>query len=52
MGDLDMAGISGPALTPFLLARIAEHSGGRSLQANLGLLENNAAVAAAIAQGL
>ena len=48
LSDLDMAGISGPGVTPFMLRRIADHTGGRSLEANLGLLENNAAVAAAI----
>lgn len=42
-------GIAGAALTPFLLARIAEITDGRSLRANLGLLANNAGVAAEIA---
>lgn len=41
--------ISGKAVTPFLLARIAEQTRGRSLQANLALLKNNARVAAEIA---
>jgi len=45
-------GISGAALTPFLLARIAELTEGRSLRANRALLENNAAVAADIAVAL
>lgn len=44
-----VAGIAGKALTPFLLGRIAEHTGGRSLEANLALLEDNAAVAADVA---
>lgn len=52
LSDLDMAGVTGPAVTPFMLARIAEHSGGRSLEANLGLLANNAAVAASIVTAL
>lgn len=52
LSDLDMAGIKGPAVTPFLLARIAEHTEGRSLLANLGLLANNAAVAASIVKSL
>lgn len=43
------AGIGGKARTPFLLGRIAEHSGGQSLEANLALLEDNAAVAADVA---
>ncbi|HJU87170.1 MAG TPA: pseudouridine-5'-phosphate glycosidase [Gemmatimonadota bacterium] len=42
-------GMAGAALTPFLLGRIAEITDGRSLRANVALLENNAAVAAEIA---
>jgi pseudouridine-5'-phosphate glycosidase len=42
-------GISGRELTPFLLARMAEQSGGATLKANIALLENNARVAAEIA---
>lgn len=42
-------GIAGPALTPFLLAQLAELSGGRALAANLALLRNNARVAAELA---
>jgi pseudouridine-5'-phosphate glycosidase len=42
-------GVSGKALTPFLLARIAEATGGRTLQANVALLTQNARVAAQIA---
>lgn len=41
--------ISGKAVTPFLLARIATRTQGRSLQANLALLKNNARLAAEIA---
>ena len=41
--------ISGKAVTPFLLQRIAERTQGRSLQANLALLKNNARLAAEIA---
>jgi len=44
--------IRGKAITPFLLARIAETTGGASLRANVALLENNAAVAARIAGAL
>jgi pseudouridine-5'-phosphate glycosidase len=43
------AGVRGPALTPFLLNVLAEETGGRSLEANLALLESNAALAAAVA---
>ncbi len=42
--------IRGQALTPFLLKRVSELSGGRSLSANLALLLNNAGLAARIAR--
>ena len=47
--ELDVRGISGQDVTPFLLARIVERSQGRSLLANLALVRNNAATAAQIA---
>ncbi len=46
------ADIHGSAMTPFLLARVKELSGGDSLRANLALLLNNAAVAAQVAVGM
>ena len=46
------AGIAGARLTPFLLAEVERATGGRSLAANLGLLEANAALAAEIAVAL
>jgi pseudouridylate synthase len=48
--DAQDRGISGQALTPFLLARINKLSGGRSLASNLVLLHNNATLAAKIAK--
>lgn len=42
-------GISAKAVTPFLLGRLFELSGGRSLQANIALVLNNARLAAAVA---
>jgi pseudouridylate synthase len=42
-------GIIGQAVTPFLLRRVSEYTGGDSMQANLGLLRNNARLAAKIA---
>lgn len=45
-------GVSRQALTPFLLKRIFELTGGKSLVANIALIENNAAVAAQIAVAL
>lgn len=47
--ELDEQGIVGQAVTPFLLTRVAERTGGRSLQANISLIKQNAAVAADIA---
>jgi pseudouridine-5'-phosphate glycosidase len=46
------AGIAGARVTPFLLSRVAERTGGRSLAANLALLENNARVAGRVAVAL
>lgn len=51
-GEADEQSIHGQAVSPFLLARVAQLSGGRSLQANLALLRNNARVAAAVARQL
>ena len=45
----DRAGVHGKVRTPFLLAALAELTGGRSLESNLALLEDNARVAAEIA---
>ena len=47
--EMQRQGITGKDTTPFLLARIAERTGGRSLEANIQLVKNNARVAAAIA---
>ena len=44
--------ISGRELTPFLLSHMAESSAGSTLKANIALLENNARVAAEIANAL
>ena len=44
--------LPGKQVTPFLLARVAQATAGRSLHANLLLLENNARVAAEIAVAL
>ncbi len=45
-------GITGKAVTPFLLGRIAALSGGRSLEANRALVRNNARLAAEIAAAI
>jgi len=41
--------VTGKEITPFLLASLSERSGGRTLAANIALLEKNAKVAAQIA---
>ncbi|NKX46023.1 pseudouridine-5'-phosphate glycosidase [Roseicyclus persicicus] len=45
-------GISGKAVTPFLLQRLFELTQGRTLEANIALVLNNARLAAAIARAL
>ena len=50
--DAEAAGIHGPASTPFVLARVAELTGGRSVEANLALIEQNARVAGEVAVAL
>lgn len=45
----DEAGVTGKAVTPFLLLKIVELSGGRSLEVNLDLARNNVRVAAQVA---
>ena len=45
-------GIGGGEVTPFVLARVAELSGGRTLQTNIGLIVNNARTASRIAVAL
>ena len=46
------AGITGGAVTPFVIERIAGATQGRTVAANLALVEHNAAVAAGIAAAL
>ncbi|MFN2455874.1 MAG: pseudouridine-5'-phosphate glycosidase [Pyrinomonadaceae bacterium] len=50
--DAACAGVTGRELTPYLLSRMKELSGGATLESNIALLENNARVAADIAQAL
>ncbi|MBL8343021.1 MAG: pseudouridine-5'-phosphate glycosidase, partial [Rubrivivax sp.] len=52
LADAARQGIGGKALTPFLLARIEQLSGGRSLVANIALVKHNAAVGARLALAL
>lgn len=46
IGECNEKGIHGKATTPFLLARVAELTGGDSLASNIQLVYNNAALAA------
>jgi len=50
--DLDTNNISGKAVTPYLLSRLAEESGGQTISSNVNLVKNNARVAALIAGNL
>ena len=50
--DAASRGVHGREITPYLLARIAELTEGKSIQANIALLRNNAATAAQIALAL
>jgi len=45
-------GVAGKDLTPFLLRRVGELTGGKSIEANVAVLKNNARVAAEIAKAL
>lgn len=49
LAELDRRGVVGQDVTPFLLARVAEQTAGRSLAANISLVRHNAATAALIA---
>lgn len=50
--DADDGGITGNAITPFVLDRIATATGGASVPANIALVENNAGLAAELASEL
>ena len=49
LSEMRRRGIRGKATTPFLLERIAELTGGKSLEANVALVRSNAQLAADIA---
>lgn len=48
MALAEKSSISGKEITPFLLSQLSEISGGKTLAANIALLENNARVAAEV----
>ena len=50
--DADAQGVKGKAVTPFLLARIKDLTGGRSLATNIALVKHNALVGARLAVAL
>ncbi|MDF1715736.1 MAG: pseudouridine-5'-phosphate glycosidase [Antarcticimicrobium sp.] len=50
--ECDEEGITGKAVTPFLLDRVFKATRGKSLRANIALVRNNAVLAAQIAQAL
>ena len=47
--EAEAQGVNGKAVTPFLLARIKQLTGGRSLDTNIALVKNNAVLGAALA---
>lgn len=49
VAEAEERGITGAAITPYLLGRIVELSGGESLRANIALVKNNAAFGARLA---
>jgi pseudouridine-5'-phosphate glycosidase len=49
LAEATEAGVSGQAVTPFVLSRLHEISGGRTLDANRKLVAHNAALAAEVA---
>lgn len=52
VAEAEQAGVGRKELTPYLLGRILELTGGRSLTANIALVRNNAALAAQVAAEL
>jgi len=52
LAEAERAGVTGAAVTPFVLRRVDEESSGASLKANLALIENNASLGARLAVDL
>ncbi len=52
LAEAEARGISGKAVTPFLLERVGAATAGKALAANVALVRNNAAMAARIATAL
>jgi pseudouridylate synthase len=49
VAEAEEAGISGPQVTPFVLSRLHERTGGRTLETNARLVADNAELAARVA---
>jgi pseudouridine-5'-phosphate glycosidase len=49
LADARAEGVSGQGVTPFVLARLHERSGGRTVEVNVQLIADNAALAAEVA---
>jgi len=52
VAEAERSGVTGKAVTPHILARLVEMTHGRSLRANIALVESNARLAAEIAVAL
>jgi pseudouridine-5'-phosphate glycosidase len=52
LAEAEQGGVKGKQVTPFLLARIKQLTGGRSLATNIALVKNNARVGAALARAM
>ncbi len=52
LGEATQQGVTGKRVTPFLLERIQQLTGGRSLVANIALVKHNAVVGAQVAAAL
>jgi pseudouridine-5'-phosphate glycosidase len=50
IGEAEQKGLNGAEVTPYLLSRVADLTGGDSLEANIALVLNNARLAAKIAK--
>ena len=50
--DAEAQGVTGPAVTPFVLAFLHEQSGGETLEVNRRLAADNASLAAEVAASL
>ncbi len=52
LAEAEAAGVRGAAVTPFILGRLVDATGGSTLDANVALAVNNASVAAELASAL